>query len=60
MQELAMCHLGARGSGGQCWRRTIQKIAGVQVAAPIAMLGYAQLDASMFVSVPTGALAGRA
>jgi hypothetical protein len=39
------------------WRK-IQKIPGVQVAAPIAMVGYAQLNASMFVPAPKGALAG--
>jgi putative ABC transport system permease protein len=39
------------------WHK-IQKIPGVQVAAPIAMVGYAQLNASMFVPVPKGALAG--
>jgi putative ABC transport system permease protein len=31
---------------------------GVQVAAPIAMVGYAQLSASRFVPVPAAALAG--
>ncbi len=36
----------------------IQQIPGVQVAAPIAMVGYAQLEASMFVPVPKAALAG--
>jgi putative ABC transport system permease protein len=36
----------------------IQQIAGVQVAAPIAMVGYAQLQASIFVPVPAAALAG--
>ena len=38
--------------------RKIQQIPGVQVAAPIAMVGYAQLNASRFVPVPKGALAG--
>ena len=36
----------------------IQQIPGVQVAAPIAMVGYAQLQATIFVPVPAGALAG--
>jgi putative ABC transport system permease protein len=36
----------------------IQQIPGVQVAAPIAMVGYAQLNASIFVPVPKSALAG--
>ena len=36
----------------------IQQIPGVQVAAPIAMVGYAQLQAAIFVPVPAGALAG--
>ena len=36
----------------------IQQIPGVQVAAPIAMVGYAQLKAAMFVPVPAAALAG--
>ena len=34
----------------------IQQIPGVQVAAPIAMVGYAQLEADMFVPVPAAAL----
>jgi hypothetical protein len=38
--------------------RKIQQIPGVQVAAPIAMVGYAELNASRFVLVPKGALAG--
>ena len=36
----------------------IQQIPGVQVAAPIAMVGYAQLEAAMFEPVPAAALAG--
>jgi len=36
----------------------IQRIPGVQVAAPIAMVGYAELNASVFVAVPAAALAG--
>jgi putative ABC transport system permease protein len=36
----------------------VQQIPGVQVAAPIAMVGYAQLQAGMFVPVPAAALAG--
>lgn len=36
----------------------IQRIPGVQVAAPIAMVGYAQLNAEVFVPVPKAALAG--
>jgi len=36
----------------------IQRIPGVKVAAPIAMVGYAQLNASVFVPVPRAALAG--
>jgi putative ABC transport system permease protein len=36
----------------------IQRIPGVQVAAPIAMVGYTQLEASIFVPVPAAALAG--
>jgi hypothetical protein len=36
----------------------VQQIPGVQVAAPIAMVGYAQLQASIFVAVPAAALAG--
>ena len=36
----------------------IQQIPGVQVAAPIAMVGYAQLNAADFVPVPAAALAG--
>jgi len=38
--------------------RKIQQVPGVQVAAPIAMVGYAQLNASMYVPVPAAALAG--
>jgi putative ABC transport system permease protein len=38
--------------------RKIQQIPGVQVAAPIALVGYAELNASRFVPVPKGALAG--
>jgi putative ABC transport system permease protein len=38
--------------------RQIQQVPGVQVAAPIAMAGYAELNASRFVPVPKGALAG--
>jgi putative ABC transport system permease protein len=37
--------------------RQIQQVPGVQVAAPIAMAGYAELNASRFVPVPKGALA---
>src|SRR3984885_10473607 len=36
----------------------IERIPGVQVAAPIAMVGYAQLQASVFVPVPASALKG--
>jgi putative ABC transport system permease protein len=36
----------------------IEQVPGVQVAAPIAMAGYAELNASRFVPVPKGALAG--
>lgn len=36
----------------------IEQIPGVSVAAPIAMVGYAQLQAQMFVPVPAAALAG--
>jgi len=36
----------------------IQQVPGVQVAAPIAMVGYAQLEAAMFVPLPAAALAG--
>jgi putative ABC transport system permease protein len=36
----------------------IQQIPGVQVAAPIAMVGYAQLEAAIFKPVPAAALAG--
>jgi putative ABC transport system permease protein len=36
----------------------IQQIPGVEVAAPIAMVGYAQLNAEVFVPVPAAALAG--
>jgi hypothetical protein len=36
----------------------IQQVTGVQVAAPVAMVGYADLNASMFVPVPAAALAG--
>jgi putative ABC transport system permease protein len=36
----------------------IQQVPGVEVAAPIAMVGYAQLNASVFVPVPAAALAG--
>jgi hypothetical protein len=36
----------------------IQRIPGVQVAAPIAMVGYSDLEASIFVPVPAAALAG--
>jgi putative ABC transport system permease protein len=36
----------------------IQQIPGVGVAAPIAMVGYAQLQASIFEPVPAAALAG--
>jgi putative ABC transport system permease protein len=39
------------------WRQ-IERIPGVRVAAPIAMVGYAQLNASTFVPVPAAALAG--
>jgi len=38
--------------------RQIQQVPGVQVAAPIAMAGYTQLQAAMFVPVPATALAG--
>jgi len=38
--------------------RKIEQIPGVQVAAPIALVGYAELNASKFVLVPKGALAG--
>ncbi|MGC1781373.1 MAG: hypothetical protein WA708_02535, partial [Acidobacteriaceae bacterium] len=36
----------------------IERIPGVQIAAPIAMVGYAQVNASVFVPVPKGVLAG--
>jgi putative ABC transport system permease protein len=36
----------------------IQQVPGVQVAAPIAMVGYAQLEAAVFEPVPAVALAG--
>ena len=36
----------------------IQQIPGVQVAAPIAMVGCAQLEAAMFMPLPTAALTG--
>jgi putative ABC transport system permease protein len=36
----------------------IEQIPGVQVAAPIAMVGYADLSAAIFVPVPKAALAG--
>ncbi len=36
----------------------IEQIPGIQVAAPIAMVGYAQLQAEMFEPVPAAALAG--
>ena len=36
----------------------IQQIPGVQIAAPIAMAGYAQLQAAIFEPVPAAALAG--
>ena len=36
----------------------IQQVPGVQVAAPIAMVGYTQLEAGMFEPVPAAALAG--
>ena len=36
----------------------IQQVPGVQVAAPIAMAGYAQLEAAIFEPVPAAALAG--
>ncbi len=36
----------------------IEQIPGVQVAAPIAMVGYAQLQADIFEPVPAAALAG--
>jgi len=36
----------------------IQRVPGVGVAAPVAMVGYAQLTASRFVPVPRAALAG--
>ena len=36
----------------------IQQVPGVQVAAPIAMVGYAQLEAAIFEPVPAAALAG--
>jgi putative ABC transport system permease protein len=38
--------------------RQIEQVPGVQVAAPIAMVGYAQLQAEMFEPVPAAALAG--
>jgi putative ABC transport system permease protein len=38
--------------------RQIQQVPGVQVAAPIAMVGYAQLQAAIFELVPAAALAG--
>jgi putative ABC transport system permease protein len=36
----------------------VQQVPGVQVAAPIAMVGYAQLEAAMFVPLPAAALDG--
>jgi hypothetical protein len=36
----------------------VQQVPGVQVAAPIAMVGYAQLEAAMYVPLPAAALAG--
>jgi putative ABC transport system permease protein len=36
----------------------IERIPGVDVAAPIAMVGYAQLNASIFVPLPAAALKG--
>ena len=36
----------------------IQQISAVQVAAPVAMVGYAQFNASMFVPLPKAVLAG--
>ena len=36
----------------------IQQVPGVQVAAPIAMVGYADLSANVFVPLPAAALAG--
>jgi putative ABC transport system permease protein len=36
----------------------IQQIPGVQVAAPIALVGYTQLEAGMFEPIPAAALAG--
>jgi putative ABC transport system permease protein len=36
----------------------VQQVPGVQAAAPIAMVGYAQLEAAMFVPLPAAALAG--
>ncbi len=36
----------------------IERIPGVQVAAPIAMVGYADLDAGIYVPVPASALKG--
>ena len=49
---------GLYGGISMAQYRQIQRVPGVQVAAPIAMVGYAQLNASIFVPVPKGALAG--
>jgi putative ABC transport system permease protein len=38
--------------------RQVQQVPGVQVAAPIAMVGYAQLEAAMWEPVPAAELAG--
>jgi putative ABC transport system permease protein len=39
------------------WQQ-IEKIPGVSVAAPMAMVGYAELDAGMYVPIPAAALKG--
>jgi putative ABC transport system permease protein len=49
---------GIYGGISMAQYRQIQQIPGVQVAVPIAMVGYAQLNANVFVPMPAAALAG--
>ena len=49
---------GIYGGISMAQYRQIQQVPGVQVAAPIAMVGYTQLQANVFEPVPAAALAG--
>jgi hypothetical protein len=47
---------GIYGGISMAQYRKIQRVPGVQVAAPIAMVGYAEFNAAMFVPVPAAVL----